>query len=138
VSRLPKPAFLANRKTWFSPTLDAPGVNPNYANDERYEVKDYDAANLVSSSVTNPYEFTTPGAPTAHLPVLDLDLEAHLEPSTTPGHYHLYLNKGVSWAQYCKLLDVMAECGLLEEGFVRLSKERGATFVRKPGHKKIK
>jgi hypothetical protein len=128
-----RPSFLALRKIWYSPELDDPAVNPNYADDNRYEVSSYEEANLVSSSLSDRLSFKSD-----HMPVLDIDFEAHLEPSSTPGHYHLYLNRRLTWENYQKLLDVMQEIGLLEQGFVKLSKERGATFARKPGHKKVR
>ena len=67
-----------------------------------------------------------------HGPVLDLDYEAHLEPSSTPGHHHLYLEKNITWQQYLKLLSVMAEIGLIEPGYFEASKKRGYTTVRLP------
>lgn len=127
-----KPRFLHTRKLWYSPELDDPEVNVNYADDNRYEVMTYDEANLVSSNDSMSFDTGK------HLPVLDIDFDAHLEPSTTAGHYHLYLNKRLSWENYVKLLDVMQEVGLLEQGFVKLSKERRGTFARKPGHKKVR
>jgi hypothetical protein len=36
------------------------------------------------------------------------------------------------WGQYVKLLDVMAECGILEPGYVGASKARGFSAVRLP------
>lgn len=126
VSRLSELLFISVRKFFYSPEMDDPEIPENYAKDSRYEVQDLRDANLVSSEVDDIW----------HMPVLDIDFPAHLEPSSTPGHYHLYLNQKVSWEQYKKLLDVMGEIGLLEPGFVKLSKQRGATYVRKPGHKK--
>ena len=80
-------------------------------------------ANLVSSLTPNE----------RHAPVLDLDFPCQLVPSTTPGHFHLYLDKTVTWEQYRGLLDALFAAGLIEEGFHRMSLQRGATFVRKPG-----
>lgn len=67
-----------------------------------------------------------------HRPLLDLDFPAALVPSSTPGHHHLYIDKPMSWDDYVKLLDVLAEVGLLEPGFVSASKQRRATFLRLP------
>lgn len=68
-----------------------------------------------------------------HYPVLDLDFRAHLVPSSTKGHFHLYLDKELSWDAYRLLLCVLAHVGILEPGYVDASLERRATFVRKPG-----
>jgi hypothetical protein len=67
-----------------------------------------------------------------HTPVLDIDIPATLIPSSTPGKNHLYFNCPMSWDQYTKLLDVMAEVGILEPGYVSASKKRGFTAVRLP------
>lgn len=71
-----------------------------------------------------------------HRPVLDLDFPARLVPSTTPGHFHLYLDIDLGWDDYQWLLSVMAEVGILEKGYVGAAIERGATHVRLPWVKK--
>ncbi|AVP42732.1 hypothetical protein SEA_SCHOOLBUS_77 [Mycobacterium phage SchoolBus] len=71
-----------------------------------------------------------------HIPILDLDMDAMLLRSSTYGHYHLYIDKPMSWENYCKLLDVMAEVGILEQGYVDVSKKRSMTQVRTPWTKK--
>ena len=91
--------------------------------DNRVEVDSLDEANLVSSKLSNG----------KHAPVLDLDIPHALVPSSTEGHSHLYLDIEIWWDDYVELLKVMSKCGILEEPYVRLNIERGATFVRKPG-----
>ena len=81
-----------------------------------------DQANLVGSS----------GADGLHHPVVDLDVPAFLVPSSTPGHSHLYINVAVPWEGYLKLLDVLAELGIVEPAYVSHSKEQGQTLVRVP------
>lgn len=71
-----------------------------------------------------------------HKPVLDLDFPAKLLDSSTPGHHHLLIDKELTWEQYEKLLDVLAEVGILQQGYVNASKERGFTCVRLPWVKK--
>ena len=71
-----------------------------------------------------------------HMPILDIDYEAHLVPSTTPGHYHLYLNRYVTWRKYKRLLRALKNAGLIEEPFYRLSIQRGHTSARLPWVKK--
>lgn len=69
-----------------------------------------------------------------HIPLLDFDgFPVQLLDSSTPGNTHLYIGKPVTWEQFCKILDAFLEAGLLQEGFVELSKARGAAFLRKPG-----
>lgn len=73
---------------------------------------------------------------TFHRPVLDLDFPAAIVPSSTPGHGHLYLDKVLTWSQYVKLMEVMAEVGILEPGYVSASIAREFTSVRLPWVKK--
>lgn len=76
--------------------------------------------------------------PDVHYPVLDIDVRAHLVPSSTSGHTHLYLDHPLTPDQLWKLCDVMAEVGILEPGYVSACKERGYTSVRLPWIKKEK
>lgn len=71
-----------------------------------------------------------------HVPILDLDMPAMLLKSSTYGHYHLYIDKPMTWENYCKLLDMLGEVGILEPGFVSVSKRRKRTQVRTPWTKK--
>lgn len=119
------PAFIGLRKLFYGYKVDTDEAD--YNEGDREEAPDYEHANLVSSE--GPYNL--------HYPVIDLDFPAHLEPSTTPGHYHLYLERPVTWHQYRRLLRSLHQAGIIEKGFCALSIKRGASFVRKPGHKKI-
>jgi hypothetical protein len=67
-----------------------------------------------------------------HKPVLDLDLPAKLLPSSTPGHFHLFIDKEMSWETYEQLLRALADAGLIEPGYVSASQSRGYTAVRLP------
>lgn len=69
---------------------------------------------------------------TFHRPVLDLDMDAHLFPSTSADHHHLYIDKVLPWSQYVKLLDVLAEVGIIEPGYRDASVAREFTSVRLP------
>lgn len=91
--------------------------------------------------VTDPAEATLVGSRTVyddfeHQPVLDIDFPAALVPSTTPGHFHLYLNHTMTWGDYSKLLGVLHEVGIIEDGFYKMAMKREQTFVRMPGVKK--
>lgn len=84
---------------------------------------------LVSSEV---------GCDGLHVPVLDIDFEAALVPSTTEGHYHLYLEGlCLSWPEYRRLLKALARAGVITEGYLRHSLRRKQTCVRRPGLKKL-
>lgn len=71
-----------------------------------------------------------------HRPMLDIDFPAALVPSSTPGHFHLYLDKPMPAKKYFDLLVALAEAGIIEEGFANASIERGYTSLRLPWVKK--
>jgi hypothetical protein len=73
-----------------------------------------------------------------HTVVLDIDHEAWLVMSTTPGHYHLYINvpDGIGWDLYEPMLRAMGDAGVLQAGYVGASVERGFSCVRLPWVKK--
>jgi hypothetical protein len=73
-----------------------------------------------------------------HRPVLDLDFDAVLWKSSTPGHHHLVLDKELTWKQYSRLLLALEDAGILSEEYVDISLERKATYVRLPWKKKKK
>lgn len=101
-------------------------------------------ANAVSSEVTAlPYDpFANPAGPSEVVPgthtiAIDVDHRAALVESSTPGHYHLYVDiPPVSWEAYERWLEASAEIGLIEYGYLRASQARKATFLRLPWVKK--
>jgi hypothetical protein len=82
---------------------------------------------LVSSEVLHP------GPENLHAPTLDIDLPCMLVESSTPGHYHLYIDKAMPWEDYARLLNVLADVGIIERGYADASLRRGASFLRRPG-----
>ena len=118
-----KPKFIGWRKLWKHDGLlniDWRKAGPTSITEE---TESYDEATLVGSD----------GGYNYHMPVLDIDFEAALVASSTPGHYHLYLNKGMSWEKYAKLLEALYEAGIIQEGYYKMAIARGQTFVRRPG-----
>lgn len=72
-----------------------------------------------------------------HVIVLDIDYPAHLVPSSTPGHSHLYVEiPPVSSARYFEFLRACADVGLISDGYAEASKRRGHSDVRLPWIKK--
>lgn len=73
-----------------------------------------------------------------HVVALDIDHPAWLVKSSTEGHFHLYIEvpEGIEWDKYKVLLLALAEAGVVEEGYVGASIERGHTDVRLPWIKK--
>jgi hypothetical protein len=66
-----------------------------------------------------------------HAPVIDLDIPAKLVPSKTEGHYHLYIDKELSWEQYRNLLYAMCCAGIVEWNYYHAAQQAQMTFVRK-------
>lgn len=74
-----------------------------------------------------------------HRPVIDIDFPARLVPSSTDGHFHLYLDGVlVPHDKYMYLLAALASCGIISDGYQRYSTDRGYTAVRMPGNFKPK
>jgi hypothetical protein len=84
-------------------------------------------ANIITSEVQNT---------SMHAPVLDIDMPCALVPSSTPGHFHLLIEKGLTWRQYRRLLRALGRAGILERGFVHRSIARRYSAVRVPWEKK--
>lgn len=74
----------------------------------------------------------------AHALVIDIDHPSWLIPSTTPGHYHLYVDVSIDDSQYWRLVEALAESGVVERGYYGASKARGFTSVRLPWVEKVK
>lgn len=135
LDNLTRIAVLAiGRKVYSDPRLDRPSVE--YRNDPPEESTIGNAAsNLVGSLVDDSHEDQDQWL---HAPVIDLDFMAHLIPSSTPGNYHLYLDKTMPWKDYRLLLKCLAKVGIIEDGYAKASIKKGGSYVRLPGVKKKK
>jgi hypothetical protein len=72
-----------------------------------------------------------------HHILIDIDRRAVLLPSTSVGHFHLYVEMGMcgdgmKWEDYAEWLRASAKIGLIEEGYAEASIRRKATFLRLP------
>lgn len=67
-----------------------------------------------------------------HRLIVDVDLPLAVVPSSTPGHGHLYVDAPMQWPVYVRLLEALRDAGVLEQGYVAASIERGHTAVRLP------
>ena len=68
-----------------------------------------------------------------HMPVIDLDLPCMLVESSTPGHFHLYINKEMSYGQMLTVIQAMTDAVIVQPGFNKFTRLRGEAFVRYPG-----
>jgi hypothetical protein len=68
-----------------------------------------------------------------HRPVLDIDFAARLVPSSTEGHWHLYLD-GIELTdrQYEQLVGTLAAIGVVQQGIHNQLHREGQTIVRLP------
>lgn len=100
----------------------------NYA-DPRIPVEedDIDAAKIATSEVWGSEN---------HKPVLDIDFPVKVVPSTSEGHFHLFIDCEMSWEKYDYLLRTLAHVGIIESGYMSASIDRGYTAVRLPWVKK--
>jgi hypothetical protein len=89
-----------------------------------------DHADIVSSEIRDGY--ASPWASEQmHTPVLDLDVPCELVRSTN-GNAHLFIDVDVPWSAYLDLLHALANCGIIEPGYLGASEARGFTAVRLP------
>jgi len=102
---------------------------------DRAFVTDLQDANVVTSQHS-----TAPDGQARHALVLDIDHPAWLMPSTTPGHFHLYVDvpEGITNEKYTTLLTALADAGVIEWGYASASIARGFTSVRLPWIQKEK
>lgn len=91
-------------------------------------ISDLDAANIVTSETAEEKNLFGEH----HLITIDLDVDHVYIPSTTPGHGHLLVNHPIAWEKYSRLLLLLLELGVLEEGYVDATLRRGYSAVRVP------
>ena len=103
---------------------------PDYDNIDT-PTDDLKRADMVTSKIDD----DSAGEP-QHKIILDLDYEVQVIPSSTEGHFHLYLDKTLPWSKYEKLLTVLGDLEVVEPGYARAAKRRKYTSVRLPWVKK--
>ena len=89
---------------------------------QKIDDADLAEANLISSEIVDG----------VHIPLIDIDMDAALLPSSTPGHHHLYIDKNMPFEDLIKLLEVMVEVGIVQKGFLEGTKKRGFSSLRLP------
>lgn len=65
-----------------------------------------------------------------HAPVIDLDMPCRLLPSSTPEHYHLYIDQAVDWKNYAQLLKALRDCHFISYGYYEAAMKHKETYVR--------
>lgn len=74
----------------------------------------------------------------SHMPALDIDLPCELVPSTTKGHFHLYIDKPMSFMAYKKLVQAFIDAGIVEPNIIKYMELNGMTTLRPSTVKKPK
>jgi hypothetical protein len=72
-----------------------------------------------------------------YVSILEVEFPIQLIPSTTPGHYHLYLDRKISWEQYILVLESAHEAGIINKGFYEMSIKNGQSMVLLPGKDRV-
>jgi hypothetical protein len=117
------------RRYWHVEALGERGdsCDPTAARERRHMCSVEAGANVVGSRVT---DFDSRRE--IHAPALDIDLPCRLVPSSTDGHFHLYIDKLMPWPDYVHLMRVLQDVGILEHGYVDSAIARGQSFLRLP------
>lgn len=107
---------------------DGPPIPMVRESDKRTEVQGLALAEAVSS------EDVKTGK---HHILIDIDRPCALIPSSSEGHFHLYvqmgsMGNGMEWENYAEWLRASAKVGLIEQGYAEVSIRRKATFLRLP------
>lgn len=124
--------LIANLRMFTVTTWDEDS-SVTYSKEVREPAPDLAVANI-STSIRE--DIGDPHAQPVHALLLDLDVPAWLVPSSTPGHSHLYVDVAIQQTAYFRLLDALAECGVIQHGYAECSKRRGGTALRLPWIKK--
>ena len=115
--------------------------NDTYQYDEILELVPigFEDTNKVRSWIPGPEETILVGSATdrgTHQPVIDLDFGCRLIESSTPGHYHLYLDQEITIDKYIDLMEGFVKAGLVQEIHLDTLKEVRENYVRLPGSAK--
>jgi hypothetical protein len=110
-----------NVKNWHDSASGESGLNETITTD-------ITKGNVITSMIADKV--------THHKLLIDLDLPAKLVPSSTEGHFHLYVDHEIEKDAYFNLLNALVRAGLVEPGYVAASESRGYTALRLPWVKK--
>lgn len=113
------------RSLWFNKQV---GESVGYAHpsEQVYKPIGLEEANLVGSLAEDGL----------HYPVIDIDYPCKLVKSTTPGHYHLYIDYGMSWGKYKTILMALFKAGVIQPLWYETALAKKCSFVRPPWVKK--
>lgn len=95
---------------------------------------DREAALVGDADVVSSELIQAPVHSRRHVLAIDVDYPTYLVESSTEGHYHLYVDVpgGIPHEKYMRLLDALADAGVIQKGYAKVSKERGHSDLRLP------
>lgn len=70
------------------------------------------------------------------LPEFTMNCEVRAIPSSTQGHFHLYINAPLSWDAYLSLLKALYYAKVIEDKFVELTVKNSFSLLLRPGYTK--
>lgn len=114
-------AVASGRKLYYQQNLDDYEKHGVIGGTPR-AVGDVAHSNLISSEIQ----------PGRHMPVIDCDFGIQAVASSTPGHYHLYIDKEMTWEQYKALLNGLLNAGLIEYAWYDNAMNDKRSYVRLP------
>lgn len=124
VPEIDVPEFMVGHELMHCENLDT----AEYVHDNIQErVESPDDANLISSKISGSRK---------HRVILDIDFPAALIPSSTPGHFHLYLDKELTEDQMERLVFTLHDVGIIAQGNRNQWDRFRALFLRLPWVKK--
>jgi hypothetical protein len=100
--------------------------NYTEVDEEIVPVSDLEEANIITSEH---YGY--------HKVLLDIDMPVKILPSSTEGHFHLFIDKELDTEAYFSLVEAFVNAGIVESGYLEASYARGYTAVRVPWVPKI-
>lgn len=103
-----------------------------YPPDEGFDVNELSSTLRALGLITE--EDAVVWIPSFNWMTINFCVSVSLVGSSTPSHYHLYLDKEMSQVDYRKLIEVFVDCGILQQGILRRFNTSGQTFLRPPGH----
>lgn len=107
-------------------------TSTEYDGNDHEGVTDIERANLITSIVKAGGLARLGGEFATHKVVIDVDLPCRLVESSTPGHYHLFIDHAMTWPAYVELLNALTAAGIVEPGYLAAALQRGHTAVRLP------
>lgn len=112
---------------------DKDNLHPTINDEDIIKRQPWDEVGLKKANLITSVVKATKGKPVeTHRLMLDLDFDAALVSSSTPGHHHLYLDKELTKEQMDKVVAVLNEVGILQDGVKNGYNRRGALSLRLP------